>query len=269
MLPGWFIYGNLIVFSLLIGSFINVCIYRLPLNRSIVFPSSHCTNCRSILKPADLVPVFSFLFFRGRCRYCRSGISWRYPLIEILTAVLIILNYHFFGFSLKFVVNTFISCLFIVVTFIDFDFQIIPDEITLGGLAAALLFQIGISVLAPELQEHFYSAGAVGAMLGALSGGGLLYLIAAVSRGGMGGGDVKLAAMLGALYGVKIIMIALFLSFIFGGLIGALLLLFRIKGRKDFIPFGPYICLGTLVTLFAGTDRLIDAYQVLPEMLGL
>ncbi|MDD2714350.1 MAG: prepilin peptidase [Candidatus Wallbacteria bacterium] len=266
MIPEWFAITNIVVFSLFIGSFLNVCIYRLPLKRSIVFPSSHCTRCKSILKPIDLVPVLTWIFYRGRCRYCKSKISPRYPLVEILTAVLMALNYLFFGFSLKFVINSIVSGMLVVVTFIDFDYQIIPDEITIGGLVVALLFQVVINVLAPQLSPYFYQIGLYQAVFGAAIGGGLLYLIAFVSRGGMGGGDVKLAALLGALYGPEIILMILFVSFVLGGSIGLLLITLGIKGRKDYIPFGPYICLAVLIVLFVTPDRLTEMYYAFPRM---
>lgn len=267
ILPLWYLYINVAFFSLFIGSFLNVCIYRIPLKKSIVFPSSHCPNCKSILKPIDLVPVLSYLFYRARCRYCKKRISPRYPLIEILTSVLIFLNFYVFGFSFKFFVNSFMTCVFIVASFIDFDYQIIPDELTIGGLVVAFLFQALINVIAPELADFFYQVGMKGAIFGALVGGGILYIIAYLSRGGMGGGDVKLAALIGALYGVKIVAISLFISFLLGGTIGLLLIIFRIKGRKDYIPFGPYIALGTLITLLVGADSLIKAYYSMPARL--
>lgn len=260
MLPLWFIYLQIILFGLLIGSFINVCIYRLPLNKSIIFPASHCTSCRSVLKFLDLIPVISFIIFNGKCRYCKTKISIRYPLVEILTATILLINYYFFGFSFKFLINSIVSLVFLVATFIDFDYQIIPNEITIGGLIAAFFFQIILNILAPELFNYFYKITLTQSLLGALIGGGFLYIIAILSRGGMGGGDVKLAAFIGALYGSKIVIFSLFLSFLLGGIIGILLIILRIKGRKDFIPFGPYICLGTLLTIWFSPEYIYITY---------
>lgn len=237
------------------------------MKQSIVFPSSHCPNCKSILKPIDLIPVLSYLFYRARCRYCKKWISPRYPLVEILTSIFIFLNYYAFGFSFRFFINSFITCVFIVASFIDFDYQIIPDEITIGGIVIAFLFQGIINVISPELSSFFYPVGINGAIIGAIAGGGLLYLIAFISRGGMGGGDVKLAAMIGALYGLKIVLVSLFISFLLGGIIGILLIVFKLKGRKDYIPFGPYIALGTILTLLLGVDKLISVYYSLPARL--
>ena len=229
--------------GLLIGSFLNVCIYRLPQNQSIVTPPSHCMNCNTRLKPWDLIPVVSYLLSKGHCSYCGTSYSVRYPLVELLTAGLFVWCLQIFGFSLALVKPLMLTAFFIVITFIDCDHQLILDKVL-----------ICLSVVGFIINVWTGSVGTLDMLLASLMGGGLLLLIALITKGGMGGGDIKFVAALGLCFGWQALLLTLFLSFIFGGIGGALLLLFKIKNRKDFIPFGPFIALGGLISMLYGNN---------------
>lgn len=231
----------LFIFGLLIGSFLNVCIYRLPQNMSIVTPPSHCTTCSTRLKPWDLIPVISYLFSRGHCRYCNATFSPRYALVELLTAILFVWCLQVFGPSIALIKALVLTSFFIVITFIDYDHQLILDKVLLCLSGAGVVINCWTG-----------SVGILDMLIASLLGGGLLLLIALVSGGGMGGGDIKFAAALGLCFGWKYLLLTLFLSFILGGLGGGLLLAFKLKSRKDFIPFGPYIALAALCSLLYG-----------------
>lgn len=229
------------------GSFLNVCIYRLPESGSIAYPPSKCSSCGSRLRAVDLIPVLSYLFLRGRCRYCGSKISAQYPVIELATGVLFLLAYLKYGLTLA-ALRT--AVLFAVVTaaaVIDWRCRIIPDRLNLTGfiLGAVMLFE----------SREVLTANAIGFV----TGGGLLYLVAVVSRGGMGGGDIKLAAVMGLLLGWKYLLLALFIAFGAGAFVGSLLVLLKIKKMKAALPFGPYLALGSVIAALAG-DRLISWY---------
>lgn len=238
------------VLGLLLGSFFNVCIYRIPKKESIVAPPSRCGACGQTLKAPDLIPVFSYLFLRGRCRYCGVRISPRYPLVEILTAAVFLWVYWTQGMTWDFLISAFLAGILIVMTFIDLDHQIIPDGLVLTGFIGGAVFLLaGLTV---PWQD---------ALLGLLAGGGSFFLVALISewilkREGMGGGDIKLMAMIGLILGWRMTLIAILLSVYAGGLIGGALLLFKIKKRGEAIPFGPFIALGTLLAALYGTQLL-------------
>lgn len=231
------------ILGLLIGSFLNVCIYRLPLNQSIVTPPSHCMTCNTRLKPWNLIPVISYLVSRGRCAYCGTSYSPRYAIIELLTASLFVWCLQIFGFSLELIKSLILTAFFIVITFIDYDHQLILDKVL-----------ICLSVVGVVINCWTGSIGILDMLIAGLIGGGFLLLVALVSKGGMGGGDIKFAAALGLCFGWQFLLLTLFLSFIFGGIGGALLLVCKIKSRKDFIPFGPFIALGALVSMLYGNN---------------
>lgn len=233
------------LFGLLIGSFLNVCIYRIPRNESIVFPGSHCTACGGYLRSCDLIPVVSYLLLGGRCRYCKCTISPRYPLVELTTAVLITLQVWQRGITASFFLCAALTAVLIVVAMIDFDHQIIPDGLVLviavlglAQLILVLLPQLGLVVLLDHTAGFFL-------------GGGVFFLIAVISRGGMGGGDVKLAAVLGLWFGWKQLLLLVFVAFVSGAFVSVILLLTHIKGRKEGVPFGPFLAAAAyLVSLF-------------------
>ena len=230
------------IIGLLIGSFLNVCIYRIPVEQSITFPPSHCTNCKTKLRPVDLIPILSYLMYKGKCRYCGEKISPQYPFIEALNGLIYILIFINFGNSVDFIFYSILSSLLIVIGVIDYKHSIIPDGLILPGLATGVIYRFVIPLF---LRSEILWLDNVS---GLLIGGGFFLLIAIVSGGGMGGGDIKLMGMLGLFLGLKkIVMIAL-LSFLIGALFSLPLLLFKKKSRKDMIPFGPFIALSALIT---------------------
>jgi len=225
-----------------LGSFFNVCIYRIPRRESIIFPPSHCPKCGTPLKFYDNIPVVSYLLLGGRCRYCKEKISPIYPITELTTGILYVGLYIHYGTNLFlfFTFLIFVSFL-IIITFIDLEHMIIPDILVFPGIFIGLLLSLirGDTIFLDSL-------------LGLLIGGGVIFLIVFLSRGGMGEGDIKLSAMIGSFLGVKFTIITLLSSFILGGIVGILLLFLKIKSRKDPIPFGPFLALGAILSLFWG-----------------
>lgn len=227
------------VFGLLLGSFANVCIWRLPRGESISWPPSHCVHCQQPLKPWHLVPVFSWLFLNGRCAMCGGRIAWRYPVVELTTAILFVLVGWFWLGTLVSVRYLVLIFALVVAVGTDISHQEIPDEISLG--ASGVLF-----ILALVTRDWSVLAG--GALLF-----GLLYLIALASRGGMGGGDIKLALAIGLTLGWRLGLVALFIAFLIGGLLAVFLMLFRRAAGKAQIPFGPFLAAGAVGAMFLGT----------------
>ena len=230
-----------LVLGLIIGSFLNVCIHRLPLNESLVVPRSRCPACRHLIRWWDNIPLVSFLILRGRCRDCDMPITWRYPLVEFLNGVGYVLLVWRFGVSPQTVIYALLFSSLLVVTFIDLDHQIIPDRITLPGMI------IGVIASSLVLPLGFWSA-----LIGLFLGGALFYGVATASRGGMGGGDIKLIAMIGAFLGWKQTLLTIFIVALTGSVAGLFLMAFKGKSRKHPVPFGPFLSLGALVSLFAG-----------------
>ncbi|MDF2634690.1 MAG: Prepilin peptidase [Pelosinus sp.] len=232
-----------VIFGLLIGSFLNVCIYRLPQNQSIIIPSSHCMTCKTRLKPWDLIPVISYLLSRSHCRYCHTNFSSRYAIVELLTAILFVWSFQLFGLTFLFFKAIILTSFLLVITFIDYDHQLILDKVLLWLSGTGVVINLWTNNM--NLWDM---------LIASILGGGLLLFIAIVSRGGMGGGDIKFAAALGIWLGWKFLLLTLLLSFVFGGVGGLSLLLFKLKSRKDFIPFGPFIALGALLSLLYGSE---------------
>jgi leader peptidase (prepilin peptidase)/N-methyltransferase len=240
-----------VVLGLIVGSFLNVCIYRIPRNLSIVSPGSACPSCKEPIQPWDNIPVFSYIFLRGRCRNCGEKISARYPAVELLNGLLYAAVFLRFGpgWHLPFFF-AFVSAM-IVITFIDLEFQIIPDVITLPGIV------IGLAAAEFLIADCFASQtmlGFVDSLIGFLAGGAVFYLIAILSRGGMGGGDVKMMAMVGAFTGWKGVFMTTLIGSVTGSLIGIGMMIFTGAGRKTKVPFGPFLALGALITLFGGEE---------------
>jgi leader peptidase (prepilin peptidase)/N-methyltransferase len=229
-----------------IGSFLNVCILRLPAGESLVLPASHCPKCNNPIKLYDNIPIISYLALRGKCRNCQVVISLQYPLVELLTAIMALLLFWKFGLSLKLLCAFIFTCSLIVITFIDLKHQIIPDVITLPGIPVCFLmavFAMGI----PWLE----------AALGLLIGGGILYAIALGyelirKAEGMGGGDIKLLAMLGAFLGWKSLFFILFISSFLGAIVGITVMLVKGRDMKYAVPFGPFLSAGAIAYLFCG-----------------
>ncbi|WP_003542125.1 prepilin peptidase [Desulfotomaculum nigrificans] len=238
------------VFGLILGSFLNVCIYRIPQGQSIVFPPSSCRNCGARLAPGDLVPVVSFLILRGKCRYCGNPISTRYPIIESLTACLFTIAWYEFGLSTALLRALLFIATLIVISFIDLDHYIIPDKILFFFIVAWVAF-------IPFIPINY-----INSLIGLVSAGGLLLFIALLSKGGMGGGDIKLAAVIGLYLGWPNALLAMFLACFLAGIVGILLILLKIKSRKDIIPFGPFIAAASYITLLWG-EQILNWYMSL------
>jgi leader peptidase (prepilin peptidase)/N-methyltransferase len=238
-----------VLLALLIGSFLNVCIYRLPREESIVFPASHCTECGTKLKPVDLIPVLSYFILKGKCSSCGSRISAIYPLIELLNVCLYLLIYMNYGMSFKFAAFALLASTLITITFIDIKHQIIPD-----GLIVFLL----ITGLAANIYMHGLKE-ILGFGIGFILGGGIFLLIAIATNGAMGGGDIKLMAALGLWFGWKYIIIIGLLSFTIGALVSLTLIILKLKTKKDYIPFGPFISISAYICIFFG-DIILQSY---------
>lgn len=245
------IYTGLALLGLFFGSFFNVVIYRYREGLSIVQPRSFCPHCKSALQIADLVPVFSYLFLRGRCRYCRKPISFRYCVVELAAAVLFIAPYWRFGLSVDLLKYIPLLSLLLIISLIDLDTKKIPNKFVLIILAWSLFWQ----VINPALSW-------ADAALGLLAGGGITFLIALVSRGGMGGGDIKLLAALGFLAGWLDLLLIFFIAVLLGALAGIILIVFRKKSGKTAIPFGPFIAVAYALVLLLG-DQIWDLYFTL------
>lgn len=235
----------------IVGSFMNVCIYRMPRKLSIVLPSSRCPSCNTPIKPWDNIPIVSYFFLGGRCRVCKSRISLIYPLVEFLNAVLYVLILWRFGFAWHTLLYFIFCSTLVVISFIDLEFQIIPDKITLPGIPVGII--IG-SFLLPDPFMRYNILGLKASLLGFVIGGGVYYALALVSRGGMGGGDIKMMAMVGAFMGWKAVLLISFIGSFIGSFFGIFLMVFKGKGRKTKIPFGPFLALGSLITLFYGEE---------------
>ena len=242
------------IYGLLIGSFLNVCIYRIPREESIIFPSSHCPNCGTSLKWYDLVPVLSYIFQKGKCRYCGGEISQQYPIVELLNAIMYLFIYLQFGFTLEFLFYAIIFSILIIITVIDLQHMIIPDSLVIAIFIFTIIYKLLNYILYRQSPELINSI--LGLVLSIL----LFLLIIIISKGGMGGGDATLIGVLGFILGIKGIFLAIFLSFILGAIISIFLLIMKIKNRKDPIPFGPFIILGFLIVVFWG-ESLINWYK--------
>jgi leader peptidase (prepilin peptidase) / N-methyltransferase len=238
------------IFGAAVGSFLNVCIYRLPAKTSIVKPASRCPHCLHPLRFYDNIPLISFIFLRAKCRYCGESISWRYPLIELITAILALLLFLKFGLTIKFFTFFIFTAVLIVITFIDLDHQIIPDVITLPGIP--VFFLAAIFLVKLPWQE---------ALPGLLIGGGILLAIAYVyelitKREGMGGGDIKLLAMIGGFLGWKSLIFVLLVSSFTGAVIGITAMIIKGQDMKYAVPFGPFLSFAAVAYLFWGDDFL-------------
>ena len=241
------------LFGTVVGSFLNVCIYRLPKEESIVAPRSRCPACQSPIHALDNIPLVSFALLRGRCRACGASIAWRYPLVEALTGILFALTVVRFGVTLQTaLLLTFLAGL-IVISFIDLDHQIIPNVITLPGIPLGIL--TGFLFRDPPLLDR---------LIGALAGAGFLYLVlfyggVLYGQEAMGEGDLNLIAMVGAFLGWKAVIVTILVGCLVGSAVGLSLIALRRLGRRQHIPFGPFLSLGAVVALFWG-DRLITWY---------
>ncbi|MFO7813795.1 MAG: prepilin peptidase [Pelovirga sp.] len=237
----------------IVGSFLNVCIYRIPAEKSIVSPPSSCPACSHQIRWFENIPILSYLFLRGRCSACRIKISPRYPAVEALTGLLFVLTFYYFGFSAATIVYMVFVAALVVITFIDLDHQIIPDVISLPGILVGFVGSFFIPWLA------WYDS-----IFGILLGGGSLLAVAWIyekltGREGMGGGDIKLLAMFGAFLGWQAVFPIIFLASLAGTLVGVPLMLVQKGDTRLAIPFGPFLALAAVVYLFWG-QMLISWY---------
>ncbi|NOX25066.1 MAG: prepilin peptidase [Deltaproteobacteria bacterium] len=233
-----------VIFGALVGSFLNVVIFRLPQGESIVLPASHCPECRTPLHWYENIPVLSFLVLRGRCRSCRARISWQYPLVESAMAALSYAIYLLVGATPLFLIYFVFCAALLAIILIDFYHQIIPDVISLSGI----ILGFAASFINPLLS--WQDAG-----LGIIIGGGIFYLIAGgyyliAKRAGMGGGDIKLLAMIGAFLGWQSLPFVIFTSALMGSVIGIFAMIEQKKGGKTVIPYGPFLAVASIIYIF-------------------
>lgn len=253
MVPPIFWQVTAFIFGAVVGSFLNVCICRMPNNESIVSPPSHCPRCGYRIRWYDNIPLFSYILLQGKCRGCRTRISPQYPLVELLNGLLTLALFMRFGPSLTFLALFLFCSALVVVTFIDLAHQIIPDEISLPGIVIGFLF----SLVLPW--QVWWSS-----LLGIILGGGSLLLVAyayywLTGNDGMGGGDIKLLAMMGAFLGWKSVPFIILASSLVGSVAGISIMLFQRKDSKLAIPFGPYLAAGAVLYIFYGR-QLIQWY---------
>jgi len=239
--------------GLLIGSFLNVVICRLPQGKSIAFPASHCPHCETPIHWYDNIPLLGYLVLGGKCRACKARISLEYPLVELANGLLFGLISWRVGLSAALPVYLALGASLLALTMIDLHHKILPDRITLPG--------IGIGLLA---SATLLPTGLMSAAIGAVAGGGLFYLIAVLSRGGMGGGDIKLIAMIGAFLGWQAVLLTTLLASVGGSLVGGFLMLTQGKGRKYAVPFGPFLSAAAIVCLLWGGE-MVDWYLRLAQ----
>jgi leader peptidase (prepilin peptidase)/N-methyltransferase len=235
-----------------VGSFLNVCIHRVPLRLSIVSPPSRCPRCGYELRWYDNIPLVSYAILAGRCRGCRAPISLRYPVVELATMAVFVAHYLVFGRDIVLVPRLLFACILIVLFAIDLEHHLLPNAITLPGIVIGLIF----SVLLPP--------GILSAALGVLLGGGVLWAIGEAyyriaGQEGMGGGDVKMLAMIGAFLGWKLVLVTLVFSSVAGSIIGLLVLAIKRGGLKYALPYGTFLALGAMVASLFG-DGIVAWY---------
>ncbi|MGO4888577.1 prepilin peptidase [Anaerobacillus sp. MEB173] len=236
-----FLYLYLFALGLVLGSFFNVVGIRVADGESIVTPRSHCPTCERTLNWYELIPVLSYILQGGKCRGCRISISIKYPFFELLTAVLFVFSFYIIGFGKDLILALCLVSLLVIISISDFHRMLIPNKILLFFF---LLF-IPIQFIVPH--QPWWDG-----IVGFFVGGILLFLIALASRGGMGGGDIKLFALLGFILGIKGVLLAFFFSTLFGAVFGSMLMLVGKVKRGKPMPFGPYIALGTLTAYYYG-----------------
>lgn len=257
------------LFGLIVGSFLNVCIVRLPRGRSIATPPSHCPRCTSPIKFYDNIPVISFLLLRGKCRNCGEPISWRYPIVELMNGLFYLGIVHEIGLGGEAILMMAFCSSLIVITFIDFDHQIIPDVITLPGMLIGLsLAPFFLYPLADPLPFHLdhllphtgpYLTAFINSLIGIILGGGPLLAIGWLWEKlrhieAMGGGDIKLMGMVGSFLGWKGALLTIMLGALTGSIVGVTLIVLKRHKMEKVIPFGPFLALGAVASAFYGTD---------------
>ncbi|MGE6488286.1 prepilin peptidase [Paenisporosarcina sp. NPDC076898] len=237
------------IYGLIFGSFFNVVGLRVPKNESIVSPPSHCTICDRRLTIKDLVPVFSYVFLKGKCRGCGTKISWIYPVMELVTGLLFAFAFYKLGFSMELIVAILFISMLVIITVSDFAYMLIPDKVLLF-FSVLLIVARFLSPLEPWWDS----------IIGAAGGFGILLLIAILSKGGMGGGDIKLFAVIGLVLGMLPTLLTLFLAAFIGAIVGVIHLRRSKQGRKTPVPFGPSIALAAIIVYFYGQE-ILDWYM--------
>jgi leader peptidase (prepilin peptidase)/N-methyltransferase len=269
-----------IVIGLAIGSFLNVCISRIPLDESVVQPRSRCPQCRKPIANRDNIPVVSYILLGGRCRHCKKKISARYPAIEILMGAVSGLLYVKFGLGLDWVVYLLFCAALIVLAFIDADHRILPDLITLNGLWIGLIISLFLWLRAPWMAKGLQLLGwldpppiavsLVASVAGAIVGGGLLWGVREAYfrlRGveGMGFGDVKMMAMVGAFIGIPLTLFTIMVGSILGSVIGVLMMQFAGKDKGYELPFGTFLSFGAILAVLYGNELIGMYLNLLPQ----
>ena len=245
-----------LILGAMVGSFLNVCIFRLPKEESIVIPGSHCPHCHHPIMFYDNIPLISYLVLRGKCRYCKKSISVQYPLVEGITGISSLCLFLRYGLSWSYLFYFSFVAALIVITVIDLYHQIIPDVISIPG--------VGVGLLGALILPHitFFNS-----LMGILLGGGSLFVIATLyqwlfKREGMGGGDVKLLAMIGAFLGWDAVILTILLSSLIGSITGMVIMVLKGKGFKYAIPFGPFLSLGAVIALFYKNEIIFWYFQL-------
>jgi len=241
-----------VLLGMIVGSFLNVCIDRLPVGGSLVFPPSCCDKCNRRLSVKDLIPVFSYLLLRGRCRYCQAIIPRRILFVEIGSGTIFACLFWYYGLSPELAVALVYGCFFLVIGIIDLEHGLILNKLVYPAMVLAFLMAIFLNNL-DNIPSIASAAGGCGL------GFGLFLLIFLASRGGMGMGDIKLVALIGLIIGFPLVIVAILLSVIGGGLVALTLLLMKVKKGKQSVPFGPFLSLATMVTLLYG-QNIYDWY---------
>lgn len=272
MISETFIFGTLVtVMGACVGSFLNVCIHRLPYERSVVKPASHCPHCEKPIPWYYNIPLLSYLCLRGRCKFCGASISFRYFAVELLTALVFFGLFTYYGWQLLLIPFLVLYSGYIVATFVDFEHRIIPDEVSVGGMCAGMLFSLLIPELhdftrggEPVLMTHLKSFGV--SCLGVLVGGGTIYMMGLLGdfifkKESMGGGDVKLMAMIGAFLGWELALLTFFIAPFFGSVYG---IAEKIRTGDTAIAYGPFLVLGAVISQFYGFEIIqwiINGYR--------
>jgi leader peptidase (prepilin peptidase)/N-methyltransferase len=256
------------IFGSIFGSFLNVCIYRMPMGKSVVWPGSHCPNCEKKIPWYDNIPFISYILLKGRCRFCKERISPVYLIVELLTALVFVVLFNYFGLSYDFFVYTVLVCSLIIATFVDIKHRIIPDEISIGGMIVGFLLSAikGINLRPITYNPHPM----LNSLLGIIIGGGIIYLTGFIfdlvyfrllkkppiqgETESMGGGDVKLLAMIGAFLGWQKALVTFFIAPFFGIVIGIINLLVK---KDHTIPYGPFLSLAALLSIFFA-DKILS-----------
>ena len=247
------------VFGTCVGSFLNVCIYRLPESKSIVHPRSMCPSCGTLIASYDNIPIVSYMVLRGKCRHCAARISFRYPVIELISGIFAVGVFLKYGSSVEALIYYIFIATLLVITFIDIDHQIIPDVISLPGIP--IFFAASFAL--PDVTL-------VDSTLGILIGGGSLWIVAQLyyvltRKEGMGGGDIKLLAMMGAIIGWEGVLFTIFAASAIGTVVGMLVMLKTRTSMKLKVPFGPFLAIGAIAYIFLGPQLMAWYFNLLRQ----